>query len=98
MRSRCLQRLRTGPYPAQAHAGCMDYVLGVQLPGPGDCCVTNRNTPDLIAFALNGIATFASNRSGDSRSEEQVVVRSVDDGIHNHLGYVALLNDNSFAN
>src|SRR5262249_41573030 len=54
------------------------------------------NAPNRIAFFLYLHPTFQVDRTRNAAAQNQVVVRSVDDGVRRHFRQVALLNHNSF--
>src|SRR6267378_4321658 len=83
-------------FSAEFHARGMDHEACFQLSSRGDGRVADRNTANGVALALNLFASLAANRSGYARTENQIVVRGVYDGVRVHLGQVALLNDDSF--
>src|SRR6266404_4782431 len=74
----------------------MNHEACLQFSARSDGRVADRNTANGVALALNLFASFAPNGSGYARTENQIVVRGVHDGVRVHLGQVALLNDDSF--
>ena len=83
-------------FSPELHAGGMDHKACLQFSARGDRRVADRNTANGVALALNLFPSFAANCSGNARTENQIVVRGIDDGLRVHFGQVALLNDDSF--
>src|SRR6266436_5112247 len=96
MRRRGSQGFRRRPGCAKSHARRMDYEACLQFSAGGDGRVTDGNTANGVALALNLLTAVAPNGSGYARTENQIVVGGIDDRVRVHLGQVALLNDDSF--
>ena len=73
----------------------MNHVSCFQLSRSCDRRVPNGNAANFVALLLNRFAALAKYHARHSRSQNQIVVCGVDDGINVHLGDVALLNENT---
>src|SRR6266403_3712068 len=91
------QRLRRGEAP-QPHARCMDHVLGRELAARGNGRESQRDAADSVAFALDRVPALAADRSRNSRSQNQIIVRRVHNRVRIHLRQVALLDHDSRRN
>jgi hypothetical protein len=95
MRRRMFQRVRIR-LSAQLHAGRMNHVSRFQFSARGNGRISDRDTANGFAFALDLFSAFAADGSRNARAQNQIVVGRVDDGVRVHLGQVALLNYDFF--
>jgi len=84
-----------GGCSAEPHAGRVDNEPRLQFSAGGDGRVPHRNAANFIALALDGVAALSPNGPGHAPSENQIVVRGVDDGVRVHFRQVALLDEDS---
>src|ERR1700676_4754824 len=73
----------------------MNHVARFQVSAAGDCRISNGNAADFVALLLNRRPTLAIDCAGYSGTENQIVIRGVDDGVDIHLGDIALLDYDS---
>jgi hypothetical protein len=66
----------------------MDYVRRFQIAARRDRCAADLDRANCVALLLDFWAAFAAYGAGNSAAKLQIVIRSVDDGIHPHLGEV----------
>lgn len=79
---------------AKPHARSVDNEPGFQLSARGNRSIPHRNAPDFVALALDFVSTFSADGPGHPAAQNQIVVRSVDDGVGVHFRQVALLDNN----
>src|SRR6267378_6884105 len=75
---------------AQAHARRVDDKAGFELAAPGDRRATDLDRANRVALRLDGRTAAPGNGNGHAATENQVVIRGVDDGVDILLGEVAL--------
>src|SRR5260370_584864 len=80
MRRGMAQRVRTR-LPPELHAGRMNHESHLQFSARGDGRITDRDTADGVAFALDLFSSFAADGSSNARAQDQIVVGRVDDGV-----------------
>src|SRR6059058_3269331 len=69
MRRRMAQRVGAR-LPAELHAGRMNHESRLQFSAPGDGRVTDRDTADSIAFALDLFSALAADGSRNARTQD----------------------------
>jgi hypothetical protein len=79
---------------AQLHTCRVNDVARLQLSGRGDGRAAQGNCADFVSFALHAISSFATNDTGETTAEFEVIIGGIDDGIGIHLGQITLLQNN----
>jgi hypothetical protein len=83
-----------GSFSAKLHAGGVYHEARFQFSARRDRRSAYWNLADVITFLLDFRAALSPNCSRHSAPKLQIIVRSIHDGVHVHLGQVALDNFN----
>ena len=90
------ERFGSGGGAAKAHAGGVNDEASLEIAAGGDGRVADGDAAEVVALALNCVATFAADGAGYAAAENEIVVGGVDDGVDVHFGEVALLDEDAF--
>src|SRR5207248_8776590 len=75
---------------AQAHARRVDDKVGFELAAPSDRRTTDLDWANRLTLRLDGRTAAPGNGPGHAATQNQVIIRGIDDGIDILLGEVGL--------